>query len=324
MCEGKEKTNPALLVSWIKNKNLEIDKIAMESGSLSHYLISEIQKLEMLVICVDSRQMARVLSVKVNKTDRNDARGIAEALRCGYYREVALKSQRNVEINTVLGSRRMLVQQRVSLKNGIRGFLKTYGIVISEQGKRSFIQKVRDEMHDYPVFIQKSVEALLTSFEKFSDEIKELDGILKEIAKEDDDVKLLTTVPGVGMITALSFKVAVDDPQRFHNSRQVGAYLGLTPTQYSSGEVHRQGGISKCGNPAVRALLVEAGIVMLTRTKIWCKPKAWAFKLARKKGTKKAAVALGRKLAVIMHRMLISREKFCLGDSVDKEEKQAA
>lgn len=155
-------------------------------------------------------------------------------------------------------------------------------------------------------------------------EINALDKIIKELAKDDEDVKLLTTVPGVGIITALSFKVAIDDPNRFQDSRQVGAYLGMTPKQYSSGETHRQGGISKCGNPAVRSLLVEAGIVMLSRTKVWSKPKAWAFKLARKKGTKKASVALGRKLGVIMHRMLVTREKFRLGDLDENQEKKTA
>lgn len=322
--EGREKTDPTLLIQHIQKKNLKIDKIAMESGSLSHYLISEMQKLGLSVICMDARQMSKVLSVKINKTDCNDARGIAEALRCGYYREVTLKSQKNVETNTVLGSRRMLVQQKVGLKNGIRGFLKTYGVCIPVKGGKCFLQKVRDVLMDYPPYVQKSVEALLTSYEKLASEISTLDKMIKELAEDDEDVKLLTTVPGVGLITALSFKVAIDDPNRFKDSRQVGAYLGLTPKQYSSGEVSRQGGISKCGNAAVRSLLVEAGTVMLTRTKAWCKPKAWAFKLARKKGTKKAAVALGRKLGVIMHRMLVTREKFRFGDPEEKKEKKAA
>lgn len=322
--EGKEKTDPSLLTNHIQKKNLMIDKIAMESGSLSHYLITEMKKLGLLVTCVDARQMSKVLSIKINKTDRNDARGIAEALRCGYYREVALKSQKNVETNTVLGSRRMLVQQKVSLKNGIRGFLKTYGISVSVKGKRNFIQKVREVLEEQPAYIQKSIEALLISFEKLDHAITDLEKMIKELAKEDEDVKLLITVPGVGILTALSFKVAIDDPSRFKDSRQVGAYLGMTPKQYSSGEMHRQGGISKCGNSAVRSLLVESGVVMLTRTKVWCKPKAWAFKLARKKGTKKASVALGRKLAVIMHRMLVTREKFHLGDQEERQEKKAA
>lgn len=140
--EGKEKTDPSLLAYHIQKKDLNIDKLALESGSLSHYLITEMQKLGLSVICVDARQMSKVLSVKLNKTDRNDARGIAEALRCGYYREVVLKSQKNVETSTILSSRRMLVQQKVSLKNGIRGLLKSYGICIPVKGKRCFVQNI--------------------------------------------------------------------------------------------------------------------------------------------------------------------------------------
>lgn len=169
--EGKEKTDPSLLTHHIKSKDLTIDKIAIESGSLSHWLISEMQKLQMPVICVDSRQMAKVLSVRINKTDRNDARGIAEALRCGYFRDVTLKDQKNVEINTILGSRKLLIQQQVNLKNGIRGLLKAYGICLATKGKRSFVQKVREEFRGLVSFAQKSIEALLASFEKLDAEI---------------------------------------------------------------------------------------------------------------------------------------------------------
>jgi len=316
--EGTEESNPSLLANHIQKQNLIIEKIAMESGSLSHWLVSEMQKLNFPLICVDARQMAKVLSIRVNKTDRNDARGITEALRCGYYREVSLKSQKNVETNALLAARRMLVQQKVALKNGVRGLLKIYGICLTEKGKKGFLEKVRAALKEQASGIQIGVGALLSSFEKLETEVANLDKTIKKTADEDEDIKLLTTVPGVGIITALSFKIAIDDPMRFKDSKQVGAYLGMTPKQYSSGEIHRQGGISKCGNSAVRSLLVEAGIVMLTRTKSWCKPKAWAFKLARKKGTKKAAVALGRKLSVIMHRMLMTREEFRFGDLDEK------
>lgn len=137
---------------------------------------------------------------------------------------------------------------------------------------------------------------------------------LEKIAKEDEDTKLLMTIPGVGPITALSFKTVIKSPKRFEDSRDVGAYLGMTPREYSSGDMQRKGRISKCGHNQMRSLLVEAATVMLIRTKSWCKPKAWALKIAKKKGMKKATVALGRKLSVIMHRMLITREIFKFGE----------
>lgn len=322
--QGTEQTNPSLLAKHIQERNLVIEKIGIESGSMSHWLVSGMQKLGLPAICIDARQMSKVLSVKVNKTDKNDAQGIAEAMRCGYYREVSLKTQSNVEAATLLAARKMLVQHKVDLKNGIRGLLKTYGICISAKGKKSFLDKVKDILIQQMPYVQLSIEALLKAIVTIEIEIAALDKAIKELASGDADVRLLMTVPGVGVITALSFKVTIGDPVRFQDSRQVGAYLGLTPKQYSSGEMHKQGSISKSGNTAMRSLLVEAGIVMLTRTKSWCKPKAWALKLSRKKGTKKAAVALGRKLAVIMHRMLITREIFHMGSPEKQEDKKVA
>ncbi|NRA90250.1 MAG: IS110 family transposase [Simkaniaceae bacterium] len=118
------------------------------------------------------------------------------------------------------------------------------------------------------------------------------------------------TVPGVGPIFALTYKAEIHDPCRFPNSRAVGAYLGMTRTHYSSGETREQGRISRCGSKELRSLLAEAGLVLLTRTKNWSKLKAWGLKLMKKKGIKKASVAVGRKLSVIMHRMLIEEEDF--------------
>jgi transposase len=266
--EATEQTNPSLLAKHIRGCNLVIEKIGIESGSMSHWLVSGMQKVGLPAICIDARQMSKVLSVKVNKTDKNDAQGIAEAIRCGYYREVSLKTQSNVEASTLLAARKMLVRHKVDLKNGIRGLLKTYGVCIPVKGKKSFLDKVKDilihEMH----YIQLSIEALLKAIVIIEVEIATLDKAVKELASADADVKLLMTVPGVGVITALSFKVTIDDPARFQDSRQVGAYLGLTPKQYSSGEMHKQGSISKSGNTEIRSLLVEAGIVDAYENKV--------------------------------------------------------
>jgi transposase len=318
--ESIEITDPIFLAQHILRQNLVIEKIGIESGSMSHWLITGLQKTGLPAICIDARQMSKVLSVKVNKTDKNDAQGIAEAMRCGYYREVSLKAQKNLEAGTLLAARKMLVHSKVDLKNGIRGLLKTYGVCISISKKKNFIEKVREVIANLALHVQTSIEALITAIKTIEVEIKTLEKSIQEITENDEDVELLMTVPGVGVITALSFKISIDDPTRFKDSRQVGAYLGLTPKQYSSGETNKQGSISKCGNTVMRSLLVEAGMVMLTRTKSSCKPKEWARKLARKKGTKKAAVALGRKLAVIMHRMLITRKAFQFGTQEAKSE----
>jgi transposase len=267
--------------------------------------------------------MAAFLAVRINKTDDNDAHGIAEAVRCGLYKEVAPKSESSVEINTLLQCRRTLVQQRVQLVNTIRGLLKTYGIRLGSSGEKEFPEKVRGSFLKSWSIADTGIESLICCYEKLALEIAKIDQKVKELAKKDEDVKLLMTIPGVGIITAMSFKCEVDDPERFKKSRDVGAYFGLTPRQYSSGEIKRQGHISKCCSAEMRTLLVEAGVVCLTRSKKWSKLKAWGMKIMKRHGTRKAAVAIGRKLAVIMHRMLVEKKEFVYGEEKRKEAKAA-
>jgi transposase len=164
------------------------------------------------------------------------------------------------------------------------------------------------------ITVRLSFQALLKAFDHLTLEIEKLDKELLIIASGDKDIKLLLTIPGIGVITAITYKAEIFDPSRFIDSRTVGAYLGMTPKQYSSGDTQRQGKISKCGPNELRALLVEAGLVVMTRTKTWSKLKAWGLKLMRRKGPKKAALAVGRKLAVIMHRMLIEQKEFIYGE----------
>lgn len=279
------------------------------------------QKLGIPVICVDARHMAAILSLNVNKTDKNDARGIANALRGGLYREVHLKSQMAVDVCSLITARKTLVNQRTKLKNTIRGLLKGYGIRLSTTGTKSFSSKVREMLNALPSAAQMAVEGVLNGFQALEEQAQKLEKEIKHEAQNDSDACLLMTIPGIGPITALSFKAAIGDPKRFQNSRFVGAYLGMTPHQYSSGETQRLGRISKRGTAVVRSLLYEAAVVMLTRTKLWSRPKAWALKILRKKGMKKASVALGRKLAVIMHRMLITKQAFKLGNPFDEQDR---
>lgn len=322
--EGIEQSDPVLLAKHLNDRNLILEKVALESGSISNWLVSELVKLGIPAICVDARHMAAVLSVQINKTDRNDAKGIAQALRSSFYREVKGKSEAQIGIGVLLTSRKALVRQRTTLKNTVRGILKAYGIRVSETKKKDFVQQTLAVAESKNPDLKRSVEALLVTLEMLNVQISGLEERLQEIAKADKDIGLLTTIPGVGLITALSYKVSIGDPERFKNSRSVAAYLGLTPKQYSSGEIEKQGRISKYGDTETRSLLVEAATVMLTRVKVWSKPKAWGLKLMRKKGIKKATVAMARKLAVIMHRMLITKKPFVLGDSEEKQDRKAA
>jgi len=142
---------------------------------------------------------------------------------------------------------------------------------------------------------------------------------MNKMISKDAEVMRLLTIPGIGPVTAITYKTEIFDPTRFKNAKSVGAYLGMTPTQYASGDTQRQGKVSKCGSSELRFLLMEAGIVILTRSKKWSKLKAWGLKILRKKGLKKAAMAVGRKLAIIMHRMMLEKTNFIYGDEKKEE-----
>ena len=321
--KGRAKTDPEKIAQHLMYTKFEIEKIGIESGSLSHWLVNKLQEKGLPATCVDARKMAAVLSIRVNKTDDNDAQGIAEIMRCKMYKEVAQKSQISIETGTLMQCRKTLVHQRVQLINSVRGFLKTYGVRLGSSGEKEFPCKVRSRMSEIFEIARVGIESLLCCYEKLCEEIEQIERKIEELAKEDNDIKRLMTVPGVGIITAMAFKAEIDEPKRFQRSRDVGAYLGMTPRQYSSGETKKQGQISKCGSAEVRTLLTEAGLVCLTRTKKWSKVKAWGLKIMRRHGAKKAAVATGRKLAVIMHRMLMEKKDFIYGEEKPKEPKAA-
>ena len=298
----------------------EIEKIGLESGSLSSYLTKGLQALGCKAVCIDARKMAAILSVTVNKTDKNDARGIADAMRCNHYKEVNVRNSFDDSVSILLKSRTTLVNSRRTLKNTIRGHLKNYGIRLGTVSHKKFPESVRSYYAKILKGAEQGIEGLLISYETLSNEIETMEKSLKKICSQDEKAKLLMTVPGVGMIVALTFKADIGDPSRFKKSESVGAYYGMAPRQYSSGETVRQGGISRCGAREVRALLAEAAITLLTRSKTWSSLKVWGLKLMKKNGLKKTAMAVGRKLAVILHRMLVTGEPFKYG----KVEAQAA
>ena len=316
--ESEAKTDPKILVSVIEKTGLKIELVGFESGSLSNYLSQGFREHDLNAVCMDARKMSAILSVRVNKTDKNDARGIADALRTGMFSRVHEKPREAIDRGAVLSMRRHLVDQRTGIKNHIRGILKAYGTRLGAVGPTKFAETVKQRIQEIDHLVQQTMIGSLEVFDLLTKQITQIDQKLLQLAREDKDVKLLMTAHGVGPITALTYKAEIHDPLRFSNSRAVGAYLGMTPKQYSSGETCKQGRISRCGSSELRSLLTEAGLVVLTRSKKWSKLKAWGLKLMRKKGIKKASLAVGRKLAVIMHRMLVEQKEFIWGEVTAK------
>lgn len=320
MKESVVPTDPASIHAFIQESKFSITQVGLESGCLSHWLVKELRELGLPTICVDARHIAAVLATTINKTDKNDARGIANALRCNMYKEVHTKSIDSLERSTLLASRRALIEQRTYITNTIRGLLKSYGIRLSCSATTNmFIPDIRKKILELPSMARFGLEELLKCAESLHEQIKNINKVVKKLAQEIDLVQLLQTIPGIGPVTAMNFLMEIDNPFRFQNSRSVGAYVGMTPTQYSSGETHRQGRISKCGSKELRHLLMEAGFVIITRTEKWSKLKAWGMKIMKRSGLKKAAVAVGRKLAIIMHRMMMTGEPFRYGDQKPEE-----
>lgn len=221
-----------------------------------------------------------------------------------------------------MGSRRTLIEVATKLKNTIRGHLKVYGIRLGTASNQKFIGIVKERLKDKPPVVVTAINGLLESFNCIMKKIVKMEKEIEDLAREDEDVKLLTTIPGVGIISAYTFISHLGDAKRFKSSRAVGAFFGMTPTQYSSGETQKQGRVSKCGSSEVRSLLNECAFVLLYATKSWSRLKVWGLKIKKKKGHKKAMMAVGRKLSVLMHRMLVTRKPFEYGSPKVTEEKK--
>ena len=338
--EAKVLSDPDSIDRYLKKTGLEFQRIGLESGALSHWIVTGLRKQAWEVICIDSRFMAAILETSLNKTDKNDARAIANAIRCKNYKEVHIKSIESVQANALLTARKALVHQRMNLYNTVRGILKTFGIKLPKGLKSvreaieqatAFDSFVPDEQKISSHIDWSVIELLIVCVEKVEEQLEILEKKLKLVAKNDSIVQRFMTHPGVGVVTAVSYKAEIDDPTRFKKSRTVGAYLGMTPKQYSSGETIKQGRVSKRGSTEVRALLHEAGVVLITRTKKQSKLKTWGLKKKRKLKTQKAGMAVGRKIAINLHRMWIDGrdfdtqmdvEEFCPEEARNEAEKE--
>jgi transposase len=266
------------------------------------------------VVCIETRHAQRFLSSRPVKTDRNDARGIAEMMRLWHYRPVHVKSPAAQSMRTTLVARMQLVSAQLQIENTIRGLLRLYGLKIGAIHRNRFAAPVA-ELLDIAAMpeLASAIEALLRVREGMRTERKAQDRSLAALSRRDQVTRRLMTVPGVGPVTALAFKAMIDDVDRFATSKALGAHLGLTPRVYQSGEIDRSGHISKCGDRMMRHLLYEAAAVLMTRTRKWSRLRAWGISVAKRRGVKRATVAVARKLGVIMHRMWVTGGEFDFG-----------
>ena len=261
---------------------------------------------------LETRHVRAAFKTMPVQTDRKDARAIAQLMRLGWFRSVHCKSLPAQEMRALLTARKLLQAKHHDVEMGLRGVLRGFGLKVGPTTARSFAGRVRELVDGHPT-LSALAGAMLAAREVLGEQLQVLEKRLRSLAREDARTGLLMTVPGVGVIVALTCKAAVDDPARFRSSRSVGAHFGLTPRKYQSGETDVTGRISKIGDGSVRTVLYEAANIILTRPVKGSALKSWAARLAVRAGMRKAKVALARKLAVVLHRMLADGTAFTAG-----------
>jgi transposase len=302
-------SEPDALLTVLKNPVHHFKRIGLEAGPLSQWLFSALADAGLPVICVETRHMRAALKAQINKTDRNDARGIAQMIRVGLYRPVHVKTLRSRKLRMLLTHRQLLQSKAIAVDNDLRGTLRNFGLKVGMVGAARFEARIRELVEGLPD-LAALVEPLLVVRQVLREQVAVLHRRLLAVVRDDEVCRRLMTTPGVGPLVALTYRTTVDVPARFRKSKSVGAVFGLTCSRDQSGERDRAGAISRCGDKMMRTMLYEAAQSMLVRSTRWSWLKAWAMQVARRRGKKKAIVALARRLAVILHRIWVDGTEF--------------
>ena len=307
--EAKVASEPEALIDWFSHLGLTLTRIGLEAGPLSQWLYAEMRKAGLAVELLETRHVRDAFKAMPVKTDRKDARGIAQLMRLGWFRPVHCKSLPAQEVRALLTARKLLQAKNHDVEMSLRGVLRGFGLKVGPTTPRTFSSRVRELVTGHTT-LSTIAEAMLAARDMLFSEWQKLEKRLRSLARDDDRVRRLMTTPGVGTIIALTYVAAIDDPGRFKSSKTVGAHFGLTPRKYQSGETDVTGRISKIGDGGVRTALYEAANVILTRPVKGSTLKSWGMRLAARAGMRKAKVALARKLAVVLHRMLVDGMSF--------------
>jgi transposase len=308
--EGKVASEPAALIAWFGSLGLSLTRIGLEAGPLSQWLYAGLREAGLAVELLETRRVRNAFKIMPVKTDRKDARGIAELMRLGWFRPVHCKSIEAQETRAMLTARKLVQKMLHEVEMSLRGVLRGFGLKVGKTTPVQFEGRIRELVAGHPN-LEVIAASMLAVRATLRCEFNGFERRLRTLARSDMRARLLMSTPGVGTIVALTYASAIDDPSWFKSSKTVGAHFGLTPTKYQSGETDRTGRISKTGDDSVRAALYESAHIILTKPIKGCTDlKSWAMRIARRAGLNKAKVALARKLAVIMHRMLADGTTF--------------
>jgi transposase len=302
--EAKVSSEPEALVSFFKGLGFPMKRIGLEAGPLSQWLHAGLVQARFETVLLETRHVKAALSAMTVKTDRKDARGIAQLLRMGWFRAVHAKSIGSQEVRALLVARKQLLGRLVDVELSIRGILRGFGLKVGPVTRNGFEARIR-ELVTGQATLERIATAMLSARAALKAEYEELHKAVLAIVREDVVCRRLMTVPSVGPLVAITYKSAMDDPSRIAKSKAAGALFGLTPKKYQSGEKDVTGGITRTGDEMVRTALYEAANVLLSRITRFSKLKRWGMDVAKRRGSKRAKVALARKIAVILHRMWV-------------------
>lgn len=307
--EATVASEPEALLAWFGALGLPMARIGLEAGPLSQWLYMGLKQAELAVELLETRHVRTAFKTMPVKTDRKDARGIAQLMRLGWFRAVHCKSLPAQEARALLTARKLVQSKCLDVELSLRGILRGFGLKVGRTTPRSFAGRIHELVAGH-LTLQVVAEALLAAREVLARELAGLEKRVRSAARADGRVRLLMSAPGVGAIVGMTYVSAVDDPARFRSSKSVGPHFGLTPKKYQSGETDVTGRISKIGDREVRTVLYEAANVILTRPVKGGALKRWGMAVAKRAGMRKAKVALARKLAVVLHRMWVDGTPF--------------
>jgi len=318
ICERKVATEPDDIAVLLTKIGGDYVRVGIEAGPLSQWLVNGLTETGLPVVCVETRHMKALLKAQqINKSDRNDARGIAQMMRVGLFKPVHVKTLTAQEQRMLLTSRKLLQRKLLDIECDMRGTLRNFGLKVGVVSTKNYEARVRELVESFPR-LAAIVDPLLTVRRVMRQQLAALHKMLLNLVRDDPVCRRFMTMPGVGPVVALTYRASVDQPHRFVHSRDVGAHAGLTPKRYQSGEIDYDGSISKCGDAMLRTMLYEAAQSMLIHSRKWSWLKAWAMRVAQRRGMRRATVALARRIAVILHRMWIDGTDFRFSNTTTK------
>jgi transposase len=309
VAQAKVETDFEAIALYLHDLKLTYHRVGLETGTTAQWLYAGLARAGLPVFCLDARKVKSFLKLETtNKNDRNDAKGIARMMVFGTPHIVHVKSEHAQRMRALLAARKTVQSKMIDMELFVRGNIRQFGLKLGVVTRPKWEERVRELIAE-DQFLSALLEPVLLCWRTMRAQLAVLQKQILRITRDDPTCRLLMTCPGVGPVVSLSFKSAIDIPERFTSSQSVGAALGLTPKQNQSGEINVNGRISKAGDEALRSLLVEAAMTVLRGPRnSWL--RAWGLQVAKRRGMQRAAVAVARKLAVVLHRMWMDNTEF--------------